>query len=195
MSQLSGQPNGKAHAPRGGGGRAIALHRQGERWRMVVLERQERGAIVEARTLITDPWPAVLEAAERHGTRRVVVVAPGRATVARCAGVPTGPAEEMFAAVSLMAEAQLPESLPAHRRSAAVIPDSERPGLRTALMTGWTQDGEAGFGPAPESLEVTYTTPIAALAALRAGTGAALYADPVEGAISMVAGGDEKTFA
>ncbi|MEX2219384.1 MAG: PilN domain-containing protein [Phycisphaerales bacterium] len=189
MSQTPAHSNGKAHSPH----RVGALHRQGDRWRLLILEGRGEGAVLEARTLAADPWGAVADATERHRLERVVVVAPGRATVARCAGVPTGTPEEMGAAASLMAEVQLPESLPAHRRSAAVIPDEERPGLRTALLTGWAPDGRGPSDAAPEGTDVSYTTPIAALAALRGGTGAALYADPHEGAVSMIAGGAERT--
>jgi hypothetical protein len=174
------------------------LHRQGERWRLLVAERRGALSILEARTLVGEPWAAVAEARERHGFERVVVVAPGRATVARCTGLPAGTSEEMAAAVSLMGEAQLPETLPSHRRAAGVVPDTERPGFRTALMTGWTPDAEATAPELPEALQdlrITWTTPVAALAALRGALGAALYADPNDGAVSMIAGGAERTFA
>jgi hypothetical protein len=191
MSQAAVHSNGKSASSQ----RVAVLHRQGERWRLLVAERKGTLAVLEARTLSGDPWTALVEAAERHGFKRVVGVAPGRATVARSASVPAGPGEALGEAVALMGEAQLPESLPAHRRAAGLIPDIERPGLRTALMTGWAIDVKTAAPSTPIGLEVTWTTPIAALAALRSEGGSALYADPGEGAVAMLAGGIEKTFA
>src|SRR5437763_92257 len=81
--------------------RVAVLHRQGERWRLLIAERRGVLSILEARTVSGEPWAPLAEARGRHGFDRCVVVAPGRATVARCAGLPAGAADEMASAASL----------------------------------------------------------------------------------------------
>lgn len=170
---------------------AAALHRQGGKWRLVVVANRTGVSLVEARTL--ENQSGLAELLTQHKVTRLVRVAPAGETVARCASVPAGTSDELGAAASLLAEAQLPESIAAHRRAAGIVPNGEATGGRMALLVGWQGDAEK---PLSEEIEETWTTPAAALSTLRQGKGAsAVYADAGEGSMSMLVFGDSKSVA
>ncbi len=175
--------------------RIAALHRQGDAWRIVVIEAGEAARLLEAATLTGDLSAAVAEAHSRHNFETLVRVAPGRATIARAASLPGAGPAETASALSLLAEAQLPGSLPPHRRAAGLIADGGTNGTRAVLLTGW--DGPADPpGSILRRVPERWTTEIAALAFLRAGRGPlAASADPSSGAVSVLATGPERTAA
>ncbi len=179
----------------GGSARLAALHRQGEAWRLVVAELRPNLRVLEARTVSGDMGEAVRAAAALHRFDRVVRIVPGRSTVARAVAVPDAAPAELAGAVALLAEAQLPEAFPAHRRAAGVIPDQPRAGMRTALVTGWQPEVVVEAALVAEGIAETWTTEIAALAMLRGVSPLGAYIDPSDGSIAILAGGPERTGA
>lgn len=175
--------------------RVAALHRRGDSWRLVVVEGSPRPRLIEAITLTGDTAQALSEAHKRSRFSLLVRVAPGRGTIARSASVPVGKPEETAAALGLLAEAQLPGTLPPHRRAAGVIADGSTNGTRAVLMTGW--DGPADpAGPMLKRVRETWTTEIAALAVLRGNESPwAACTDPAEGSVSVLATGPDRTAA
>src|ERR1043165_4211601 len=170
---------------------AAALHRQGGKWRLVIVANRSGVTLVEARTLENQNGLAALLG--EHKVTRLVRVAPARETVARCASVPAGTSDELGAAASLLAEAQLPESIAAHRRAAGIVPNGDGTTGRMALLVGWQGGAEK---PLLEEIEETWTTPAAALSTLRQGKGtSAVYADAGEGAMSLLVFGSPKAVA
>ncbi len=169
---------------------AAALHRQNGKLRLVVLANRNGVSLVEARTL--DKEAGLDELLTQMKVERLIRVAPAKETVARCASVPAGTAEELGAAASLLAEAQLPESIASHRRAAGIVPQGDGSGGRMALLVGWQGDAGAKIG---DEIEETWTTPAASLAALRQGVGSAVYADAEEGSISLLAFGTTRSVA
>jgi hypothetical protein len=191
MSQMAVKTEGTS-GPTGAPAVVAAVHYQGDRWRLVILANRNGLTLEQAVSL--DAAGQVLPVLKQHKVERLVRVAPMRETVARCNPIPAGVNGELASVLALMAEAQLPETIPAHRRTAGGVPEGEGQ-ARAALLIGWK-------GEAPESLvdeeeiEESWTTPAAALAVLRQGKGqSAVYADPEEGAVSVLAFGPSKSLA
>lgn len=170
-----------------------ALHETAGSWKVVVLRAGDRPALAEAATLRTGASDELDALLRRHHATRLVRVAPARATVCRCVTVPVAAPGDMAAALALLAEVQLPEGVPAHRRAGGVIPDATRNGLATGMVTAWRDVTEPE--DASRVADESWTTEPAALAFLRAPGGVAGYADPASGAIAVVAGGPDRTVA
>ncbi|MFN5946276.1 MAG: PilN domain-containing protein [Phycisphaerae bacterium] len=114
----------------------------------------------------------------------VVRVAPLEQTIARMGVVPTASDAEMAAAVNLMAEAEFPGSVPAHRIAAAVLPGSPAQ-TRPALLTAWL--GRSAARSLRDGMSERWTTPLSALVGLRGGkTGAIVLADRKAGAVAVL---------
>jgi Tfp pilus assembly protein PilN len=156
--------------------------------------------IVETRDLQGPDALAQAGAALRGmGVATITRIAPGGSVVVRCvqAAAPeqTGEAGEasLAASAGLLAEAELPEDLPAHRRSAGAIPDAGRAGVMSILLAGWRGDNTTSGAT---GLEELWTTRPAALAMLRAGAGRlAACIDAAEGVITLIASGPARTVA
>ncbi len=176
--------NSNSNAPRAT--RVAALHEQGGTPRLLVIEAGETPRILEAAPVGGDLCAAVADAHRRHGFGSIVRVAPARATIARTATIPAAGADETASALALLAEAQLPGSLPAHRRAAGLIADGGTNGTRAVLLTAWQGASDAQDALLKRVPEL-WTTEIAALAFLRAGNGPwAVHADPSSGAVSVL---------
>ena len=153
---------------------------------MVIAERD--GAAV--RVLSAESFPKADTASlramlERQGKPALVRVIPGAHAITRLVRVPSGTSDEIMAALDLIAEAELPSTIPGHRRAAGIIPSAISNGTISALLLGWPA------GETPEALSESdrYTTETAALNALLApieGASAA-YADQSTGSISLFA--------
>lgn len=121
------------------------------------------------------------------GVTRVVRVTPLRESLCRVTMLPlAGTADndaQTAGAMSLLAEAELPASVPAHRRGSGVVGLPMVDGARHVLMTAWT-------GPVREPLsevEEAWVTPVAALASLWAGKGEhAAYVNEREGGVAVL---------
>lgn len=191
MTQMNGKaPSPGNHAMNGSPAVVAALHRQSGNIRLVVLANRNGVSLVEARTL--DKESGLAELLTQLKVDKLVRVAPAKETVARCASVPAGSSEELGAAASLLAEAQLPESIATHRRAAGIVPEGDGSLGRMALLVGWQG---AAAAPQDSEVEETWTTPAASLAALRQGIGSAVYADVDDGSISLLAFGTTRSVA
>jgi len=158
------------------GRRALVLTPRNSGWRVSAATSNQSSAPLELQSLCNE-----------HSVVRVVRVAPTRETVCRSTQIPgSGDDSQLAGTLSLLAEAELPATLPAYRRCAGVLGmsgDHER----SVLLTGWLS---ASSPDRLTSLPETWTTPIAALAALNGeSTKAAIYADPTEGALCVIAPG------
>jgi Tfp pilus assembly protein PilN len=132
-----------------------------------------RGLAVEAREGTAGELVGALAAAKADV---VVRIAPAARTIVRASTVPETPSAELAGAAELLAEAELPEALPTHRRCGAVFGAARGDGQRGVLCIGWMED------PTDEGLAATavadgtqerWTTAPAALAALCLERGAA----------------------
>jgi Tfp pilus assembly protein PilN len=183
----------------GGGARSsrivAALQESRGRWRVVVAQGSP-ARVLEARTLAPGATRELDEMLRRLRVWRLVRLVPGPRTMARCVSIPqTGPAEAA-AALGLIAEAELPETIPPHRRAAGVIPDLLRPGAQTGLLTGWPiREADPPNPPVTHAAPETWATEAAALAALRGDGGVAVFADAEQGSISLLASGPARTVA
>ncbi len=171
--------------------------------RLLVVRRgraAEPISIVETRDLQGPDALAQAGAALRGMSIATVTrIAPGGSVVVRCvqAAAPeqVGEAGEatVAASASLLAEAELPDDLPAHRRSAGAIPDASRAGVTSIMLAGWRGDAtNAGA----TGLDELWTTRPAALAMLRSGAGRlAACIDGTQGVITLIASGPARTVA
>jgi Tfp pilus assembly protein PilN len=186
----SPKSNGRAN----GNGVWAAVHQQEGNWRVVIARRRERWEVLESLTLRDFELTSLAVMFEQHGVSHVVRVARGRETVARCLPVPGGDEAGLVAAVSLLAEAELPSALPSYRRAAGVLPNGDGAEMRTALLTGWMNGGASP--KALTEVDEAWTTPAAALALLRGESGrAAVYTEPSEGLMCLLVPGPERTIA
>lgn len=184
MSRLSATTRS---ADRGGARRFGALHRQADKWRFVVVEQDNgRTRLTHAESIRFGDVPAARAAVARHKVERVIRVAPAARTVCRLVEIPSGSPEEMAGAASLLAEAQLPGSAPAHRRGSGVIGGSSSPGRRNGLVVAWLGESDE---PVVDAARESWTSEIVALASLVPGgrSGQALYADRESGSIAVFA--------
>lgn len=170
--------------------RVAVVHRQGATCSLLIADASGTVKVIESARLPLEGLSQAVEGRlKAHGVTRLFRIIPGAGTVCRVGSVPAGSMEEVAAAVGFLAEAQLPEALPAHRRGAGVIPESDHGGARSVLLTGW--NGSPGEDPARlcgESVEETWVSVPAALAFLRVpGEEVAAYADVNDGSISVIA--------
>jgi Tfp pilus assembly protein PilN len=180
----------RAGKPNGG---VAVLHEQEGRHRLLIARRRDRWEVVETRTLQSLDAVVLRPLFEQHDVAQVVRIAPGRETVARCTQVPSGDDAALAGAAALMAEVELPATLPPHRRAGGVLPGGMAE-QRTALLTGWMPGGQAA-APVTEVPEV-WVTPVAALSLLRGDSGrGAAYCEPSEGVICLLVPGAERTVA
>lgn len=165
-----------------------SVQRQGERIVVLVGERGAERVTVTARTIPEREWAATAASLVEQGVGRMVCVIPGAETIARVAMVPSADVGAMVQAASLLAEAELPESIPGHRRAAGVLTGFGEGGNVPALLAGWRGDATWSLA-AVEGCDLAWCPVIGALAALR-GTGeaSAWFADPGDGSISVLAG-------
>lgn len=189
---MNGQRNGGGRLARGD--RVAVVHDLGSSWSAVLVEASAPPTLVEARSFSTSE-SAQFEAWLKAGkAERLVRVTPGGATIVKCVSLPRASVGESLASLLLLAEAELPESLPAHRRGAGILPRGGD-GVSFGLLTGWMSRGEP---PATMQrfLPETWVAPIAALAMLmgEAGRQAAI-ADGMSGSLSVLAVGSKRAVA
>ena len=174
----SGRTRGQAEV-------VVCLHRLTDGYRMIVARGGKEPAVLEARPVPEGDRAAILSAVSRYGASRVVRVLPGSAALCRTVQAPTAAPEHMAAALHLLAESELPDTLGAHRRTGGLIPGA--PG--TALLSGWI------FGDAPQAFgehEENFIALPAALAALVGPQGAAMYVDRNDGVICFASVADKQ---
>lgn len=163
----------------------VCLHRLADGYRMLVARGGNEPAILEARPVPEGDRAAILSAVSRYGASKIVRVLPGSAALCRTVDAPSAPSDQLAAALGLLAEAELPDTLLAHRRAGGIIPGA--PG--TALLSGWL------YGDAPSSLgptEECFVALPAALVGLVGIEGAALYVDKNDGVICFARVADKQ---
>jgi len=166
----------------------IAVHSAGGRWSIAVVS-PEGQTLVEALSGEGDDAQPVAMAVERHRADRVVRLAPGREALVKGVLVPGVASTDAAAALDLMGEVQLPETLPPFRRAVGPVPDTGREAGRLALLTGWRAPVPTGESP-EVTFDTAWTTEAAALAFLRgAEPGVAVRADPATGQVTMIGAG------
>jgi Tfp pilus assembly protein PilN len=166
----------------------VAVHAAGGRWALVAVS-PDGPALVEALSGEGDGSDVVSSAVERHRVERVLRVAPARETIVKGVQVSVGDPREMEGALALMAEAQLPETLPPFRKGYGPVPDTGREGGRLALLTAWRAPVPEGESP-EVTFETHWTTEATALAFLRGpDPGIAARADAGTGQITLVGAG------
>jgi hypothetical protein len=180
--------------------RVGALHRQGDSIRIVVATVDQSGGVtvVDSRTIRASDAGAMtaLAADRRIGT--LIRVISSSSTIGRCVALPAPPAgagdrsrEELLAALSLVAESELPSSIPPHRRAGGIIrlgPDGSN---EAALVVGWpVKEGDAA-GPRPGAMQrcASELAALAGLAGLLGGAELAVYADREAGSAAILASG------
>lgn len=148
--------------------------------------------IVEARRFAAADKAGIAAMCERLRVSHIVRVAPADACTARAATVPASDMAGMLAAAALLAEGELPADIPAHRRAGGVLP-VQKTGVRPVLLTGWLRDET--HPRVTEKTGEAWTTPMAALAALRGSAPVAVLARPAQNAACILMTGDAGTSA
>lgn len=172
-------------------GRIAALHRQGDQWRLLAAEVNGGFEVIDARTLPRGDAGAVRAALQEWGSPRLVRVLPASCAVCRLIAVPDGPSSEIDSALRLIAEAELPSGVPAHRRGGGLVDMPCEQGKRAAALIGWS--GDAGDPPITGIAETWTAEPIALEALIRkSAAGMILYADSAAGSVSLAAKGPER---
>lgn len=148
--------------------------------------------IVEARKFSAADKGGIAAMCERLRVSHIVRVAPAGTCTARAATVPAGDMPGMLAAAALLAEGELPADVPAHRRAGGVLP-AQKAGVRPVLLTAWLRDESQPR--IADKIDESWTTPMAALAALRGSVPAALLVRPAQNAVCILFTGDTATSA
>ncbi len=185
--------NGQRHNGSPRVSRVAALYEQGRTWAAVIVDAAPKPTIVDAKTFDSSASSELEAWLKTHRAERLIRIAPIAQTLARCVPMPPSADPERAAALHLLAEAELPESVPPHRRAAGILPASGD-GVSFALVTGWVARDEPGAlqSRCPE----LWTTPIAALATLAGpGARAAILADDASGGIAVLAIGAKRAAA
>lgn len=159
---------------------------------LLVAEVRNGLNIVEAKVFGPGKEAELLAALASHGVGRLVRIMPAKETICRTAEVPAGIQSEMDGAAALLAEASLPEGIPAHRRAGGLVPGARDSEKRVVLLTAWRT------GEEPEQVgwaDQCWIAPIAALAFLTGGRSPAAYSPANENAVCIYAPGSEKAIA
>lgn len=141
-------------------------------------------------TALLDGAAAVAAFAATHQAARLVRLAPLGDTIARLIEVPVADAAQMIAAAGLLAEAELPPSVPSHRRAGGLLPGAAKPGIRQAMAVGWLDRG-AAIEPLGD-LDEVFCPPAAAMAFLRGEQPCIACIDPAGDAYAVMAIGAER---
>ncbi|MBX3357759.1 MAG: PilN domain-containing protein [Phycisphaeraceae bacterium] len=149
------------------GERVAVLHRQGAAWRILIASiapaapssssggghAESGGVEVLAVRSVDDASARALDAVLReHRVTRLLRILPAASTVCRAVSLPdsaAGPAESA-AALALVAEADLPSSIPSWRRAGGLVQPIANGTPPLALLIGWPDSS-----PAPASLPLT----------------------------------------
>lgn len=180
--------------------RLAAVRRDGGQWHVVVARTDGPGvSVVHA---VTAPNAEAVDALLReHRVGGVVAVIPAGETICRPASIPPSPSPAAAAeALALLAEAELPAAIPAHRRAGGIVPalNDESPAI--PLLVAWPQrvaDAEQGADE-PETRPLAWVPELVCLAALARATGGctlAVRADRASGAVAIVAAGPGRAAA
>jgi len=190
-----GKGAGKAGV-RAGGTKVAALHAQGDRVIVLVGEREGERVRVTATSIPERDAARLGEQGWMASVGHVVRVIPGGETIARVAMVPQADGAAMASAAGLLAEVQLPDSIPVYRRGAGVLAGHGETGQVPAILVGWKGSSDPTCGFDEDVVKETFCPIIGALAVLRGtSSSSAWFADPADGSISVLAGTGTRTSA
>jgi len=123
--------------------RVLVGHMREGRWYLLAAEAVtpdgRKARVLEAREVEGDPRSALDELCEKHKIEAMVGVLGSGDAISRTVEVPEGHDEELGSAASLLAEAELPGSIPEHRKAGGVVPLPATAGFRSAILIGWPQ--------------------------------------------------------
>lgn len=193
MSRAAGRTSGSTDAA----GQAVvaALYEGGDRWHVVIASGSP-ARLVEARSIERGVARELDEMLRRFRVGRLVRLVPGSETVVRCVSIPQAGTADAAAALGLIAEAELPDSIPRHRRAAGIIPDAHREGAQTGLLVGWpVRSSDASPAAISRAVPEGWAAEAAALAALRGDSAIAGFADARTGSISLLVSGPARSMA
>ena len=141
-------------------------------------------------TALLDGQPALAAFVATHQAAALVRLTPLGDSIARLVEVPVADNAQMTAAATLLAEAEMPSSVPAHRRAGGLLPGAFKPGIRQAMAVGWLDRGTSvePLGTRPE----TFCTPASAMAFLRGEQPCVACTDPAGDAFAVLAIGAER---
>lgn len=148
--------------------------------------------LVETRAFAPGERPALRALLREKGVDLVIRIAPAAQTMARVTTVPEGAADRaaLADALALVAESELPGSLPWYRRAGGVVrPAPGGSGGDWALLVGWHPSGASGPDPAAAALEgfrQVWTTEAVGLARL-------LRSGAADGGPAWIASVDDRT--
>ena len=178
--------------------RVAALHAQGDAWRIVVAEGGAEPRLLAAESLRAEDAEGVRALLDRHDVGRLIRLAPAGEALVRIADVPAETALDDSAldeALQLLAESELPASVPAHRQAAGLLRTAG--GVATPIIVGWPDRGRAITAIDVE--RERWTSELVPLLALAGMGGAqreaqvACYACPGSGSIGVVGLNGAKT--
>lgn len=184
-AKAGGKGNGRgAPAPT----RVASVQKQGEQYVVLIGERSGERVSVVARSILESDWKTFAATLVMEGVGRVVRVIPGAATISRVGAVPSADTVQMTQAATLLAEVQMPDSIPAHRRGAGVLVGHGEGATIPALLVGW-RGAPASDNSIPSEIAQQWCPVIASLACLRStSAGPIWFADPSDGSISVLSG-------
>lgn len=126
--------------------RVTVLHRQGDTWRVLTVERQgSRIRVGSHRSIAARADSGSTPGSDEQGelaavladADRLVVVLPGGSVVCRTITLPEMEDDVRESALQLQAEGALPSTVDSHRRAAAFLPWMESLAGRMGLAVGW----------------------------------------------------------
>lgn len=140
--QRSAAPRGNARPKR-----VLVGHRRDGVWNLLVAEAAtpdgRKARVLEVGSGGPDLAQSIEQLVEKHKPEAMVGVLASGEAVCRLVEVPEGHEEELGSAAELLAEAELPPSIPSYRKVGGVVPLPATAGFRSALLVGWpSRDGQ-----------------------------------------------------
>ncbi len=133
--------------------RVLVAQRAGSSWHLLVAEAASpdgrKARVLEAASGGSDPASAVKDLTEKHRPDATIGVLTSGEAVCRVVEVPEGHDAELSEAAGLLAEAELPPSIEAHRKAGGIVPLTAAPGFRSAMLVGWPKRATAVDSPVP----------------------------------------------
>jgi len=123
--------------------RVLVGHKRDGVWRLLVAEAAtpdgRKARVLEAVDAGSDSSQTVERLIEKHKPEVLIGALPSGEVVCRVVEVPEGHDEELGSAAELLAEAELPPSIPSYRKVGGVVPLPATAGFRSALLLGWPE--------------------------------------------------------
>lgn len=180
-----------------------AVHVQARSVRLVIADLKSGSpAIRSMQTLDASDTTALAAAIDTAGVDLLIRVLPSSSTIVRAPGLTEGALpqgstdEQLGGAIKLLAESELPATLPEFRRAAGMLPGSRD--RTTVLLTAWPGTPPTDVTREPWVCRSVWVAEIAALAALARtaqSITAAAYSNAEGGSAAVLAFGQKKSVA